>query len=150
MAEIPPVDGEAATEAEKWLDRIGDLCAPIWNNGEDPESKLELVEIVMGGLLLWFGRDERITIDQFPCDAPPSGGEEEGEDETDGEAPAPGIEYGNSRVEFDDGSALVVFDIWIDLGVHASRLAGDDRYLPFLFIEPGDPEGRPLPGERMH
>ena len=44
MAEIPPVDGEAATEAEKWLDRIGDLCAPIWNNGEDSESQLALAE----------------------------------------------------------------------------------------------------------
>ena len=52
MAEIPPVDGEAATEAEKWLNRIGDLCEPIWNNGEDPDSQMERLEILMGGLLL--------------------------------------------------------------------------------------------------
>lgn len=148
--ETPSADGEPATEAERWLDRIGGLCAPIWDNGEDPESQLELVEIVLGGLLLWFERDERIKIDHFPCDASPSGGQGGGEDVTAGDAPVPGIEYGNSRVEFADGSALVVFDIWIDLGVHTSKLTGDDRHMPFLFIEPGNPEGRPLPGDRMH
>ena len=158
MAEIPSVDrdagDEAATEAERWLDRIGDLCAPIWNNGEDPESQLERLEILMGGLLLWFERHERITIDHFPRDAPPSGVQEnKEEDEADGGTPVPGVEFGKSRVEFADGSALVVFDFWIDLGVHASRLTGDGRYMPFLFVEPGElgePEGRPLPGERMH
>ena len=149
MAEIPSVDGEAATEAEKWLDRIGDLCAPVWNNGEDSESQMERLEILMGGLLLWFGRDERITIDHLPRDRSSSGGRKKAK-MTDGGVPAPGIEYGNSRVEFADGSALVVLGIWVDLGVHATRLAGGDRYLPFLFIEPGEPEGRPLPGERMH
>ncbi len=74
MAETPSMDGQAVTESERWLGRIGDLCASVWDNGEDSESHLELVEIVICGLLLWFGRDGRIMIDHFRCNAPPSGG----------------------------------------------------------------------------
>ena len=54
------------TEAEKWLERIEKLCAPIWNNGEEPEEQLELVDIVVSGLVLHLGRDRRITISRFP------------------------------------------------------------------------------------
>ena len=69
---------------------------------------------------------------------------------TDGGVPTTGFEYGDCRVEFADGSALVLFGIWIDLGVHAPRLVGNERYMAFLFVESGEPEDRPLPGVRMH
>lgn len=112
----------ATTEAEKWLERIEKLCAPIWNNGEEPEEQLELVDIVVSGLVLHLGRDRRITISRFPDGgSDPDRGYPGEEETTDDKAPRPGI---------DDH--------------------GDDPYLPFLFLEWGGPESLPLPGMRMH
>ncbi|MYG65975.1 MAG: hypothetical protein F4206_04485 [Gammaproteobacteria bacterium] len=131
------------TEAEDWLERMGDLFLRLDEGTSDIDAQMEFRIQALDWLLVLFELDERVALTDFPCDEDSEGGRKI--------ISAPGTEYGLGRVGFPDGFALVYWEAWLSPGIHASRPEGSDECEPFLCIElMADRHGFHLPGEALH
>ena len=130
-------------EAEGWLEIMDGLYAWLGEKTSDFDVEMELRILAQEVLLAMFGRDERVILTDFPYD----------DDSEEGQKAMSDVEreYGIGRVEFPDGSALVYWEAWVSLGIHASRLDGSDPCEPFLCIELMEGMGGyHLPMEALH